>query len=120
MARLRAYVDSLEKLGEVLAAVFYGLISLAILVVVLGAPGLAFFLLLLGGCTHVLRVGVEDLAHARPAQPASASARGRRAHQMAKRQTATIAPSQWRPTTTASRLGSPASTAPSGRPERQR
>jgi hypothetical protein len=67
IATVRAYLDSLEKVAELLTYAFYALLFLAFVVAVVGSPGAGLLLLILGSATHVARVGVEDLARERPA-----------------------------------------------------
>ncbi len=45
-----------------LTTAFYVLVALALLVAVLGAPGPGFVLLVAGGCAHVGRASLEELA----------------------------------------------------------
>lgn len=52
----------LREIAEALTRLFYCLLAVALLAAVFGSPGSGFLLLLLGGCAHVARVGVEGLA----------------------------------------------------------
>nr|MBA3866365.1 hypothetical protein [Solirubrobacterales bacterium] len=51
--------DTLERLAELLALLFYALLAVALLAVFTGAAGCGLLLLILGGAAHVARVGVE-------------------------------------------------------------
>jgi len=48
------------QLVEALPHLFYALLAFALLGVAFDAPGLGLFFLVLGGCAHVARVGVEE------------------------------------------------------------
>lgn len=52
--------DTLETLAERLALGFYGLMSLALIVLLFGSTGWAFLLLVAGGCAHVGRASIEE------------------------------------------------------------
>jgi hypothetical protein len=49
----------LEKVAKALGAAFYAFMFLALCAALLGSPGLAFLLLILGSAEHVARVGLE-------------------------------------------------------------
>jgi hypothetical protein len=53
----------IERLAEALPRVFYALAGLAFIATVFGSPGTGLLLLILAGCAHVARVGIESLAH---------------------------------------------------------
>jgi hypothetical protein len=57
--RLRGLVETLTRL-------FYCLMAGALFIAVFGSAGFALFLLILGACAHVARVGVEGLLETRP------------------------------------------------------
>lgn len=52
--------ERLRGIAEALTRLFYCLMAVAFLAAVLGSPGRGFFLLVLGGLTHVARVGAEE------------------------------------------------------------
>ena len=53
-------LDKLEKAAELLARCFYGLIFLALVVLLFGSAGWAFLLLVLGACAHVGRAACDE------------------------------------------------------------
>lgn len=53
--------ERLRGIAEALTRLFYCLMAVAFLAAVLGSPGRGFFLLVLGGLTHVARVGAEEM-----------------------------------------------------------
>src|SRR5712675_366567 len=52
------------QLVEALPHLFYALMTFALLAVVFGSAGFALLFLILGGCAHVARVGVEEWVEA--------------------------------------------------------
>ena len=54
--------DRLKRFADLLALAFYGLMLIALAAILSGALGFGFIFLLLGSTTHVLRVGLEELA----------------------------------------------------------
>jgi hypothetical protein len=56
----------LQGHAETLVRLFYCLMAGALIIAVFGSAGFALFLLILGGCAHVARVGVEGLLEKRP------------------------------------------------------
>jgi hypothetical protein len=63
---LRITPETLEKRAKTLTIAFYVLLLMALICALVGSPGSAFLLLLVGACAHILRVGIEALAPARP------------------------------------------------------
>lgn len=53
--------DTFEKLTDLAPGAFYVLMGFALLAGLLGAVGVALFLLILAGAVHVARVGLEAL-----------------------------------------------------------
>lgn len=56
----------LQGIVETLVRLFYCLMAGALLIAVFGSAGFALFLLILGGCAHIARVGIEGLLETRP------------------------------------------------------
>jgi len=88
--------EKCARLAEALPHVFYGSMAFAFLAVVFGSPGFGLLLLVLGGCAHVARVGVEALldgevevnrgrGDGRPAAAAGAASSDRRPGSRARR-----------------------------------
>jgi len=65
-------LDSLERLTEPLALLFYALMAVALLAALVGSTGSALALLLIGAALHVVRFSIELLAE----QRARAAAKG--------------------------------------------
>ena len=90
----RTDLNRLEKTAEPLAFAFYILMAMALVLALAGFGGYGLLLLVLGGCAHAMRAGLEEFvasryrrAEARPlqmmpprraARPAAASAPERR------------------------------------------
>jgi hypothetical protein len=53
--------ETLREFAELLPLLFYALLVVSLLALATGAPGSGFLLLVLAGCTHVIRVGAEAL-----------------------------------------------------------
>lgn len=51
--------ERVARLGEALPLLFYGLIFIAFLCALTGSPGSGLLILILAGCAHVARVGIE-------------------------------------------------------------
>ena len=54
--------DRLASITELLALLFYALMTVALLAVRVGVPGTGLFLLLLGAAVHVVRFSLELFA----------------------------------------------------------
>ncbi|HEX3734587.1 MAG TPA: hypothetical protein VHU86_05465 [Solirubrobacterales bacterium] len=59
IAMPRITPETLEKRARTLMIAFYVLMLMALVCALLGSPGTAFLLLLLGACAHIVRVGIE-------------------------------------------------------------
>jgi hypothetical protein len=57
--------DTLETLTERAPLAFYALMGLSLFAAILGAAGMALFLLIVGATVHVARVGLEGGRHGR-------------------------------------------------------
>ncbi|HEX2391359.1 MAG TPA: hypothetical protein VHI77_00415 [Solirubrobacterales bacterium] len=58
----RLDLKALDELAKILAGTFYAFLAVSLLAVFTASPGTALGLLVLGGCAHVARVGVEGMA----------------------------------------------------------
>ncbi|HET7443068.1 MAG TPA: hypothetical protein VFJ57_00260 [Solirubrobacterales bacterium] len=58
-------LDSLERLTEPLALLFYALMAVALLAALVGSTGSALALLLIGAALHVVRFSIELFAEQR-------------------------------------------------------
>ncbi len=63
--------ERLRGIAEALTRLFYCLLAVAFLAAVFGSTGRAFFLLVLGGLTHVARVGAEEMIELQGRKPAA-------------------------------------------------
>lgn len=61
--------ERLRGVAEALTRLFYCLMAVAFLAAVFGSPGRGFFLLVLGGLTHVARVGAEEMIELQARKP---------------------------------------------------
>ena len=61
MAGINFDRERLEKLGEALPILFYALVFIAFLCAIVGSPGSGLLVLILAGCAHVARVGIEGI-----------------------------------------------------------
>lgn len=60
-------LDSLERLAESLALLFYALMAVALLAALVGSTGSALALLLIGAGVHVVRFSLELFVEQTPA-----------------------------------------------------